>query len=90
LEQLLKDLTEEKWQFSGWCVDSLSKQNRCALTDSREPWTILNVRKTNSNDCDYKYWIWRPPSDIPRCRILEGKPCTRQDCPQKLKKEWQG
>jgi len=86
LEQLLKDLIKEKWQLSGWYVNSLSKRNRYALSDSREPWAILNVRETDSNDCDYKYWVWKPPSDIPRCRILGGKACTREDCPQKLRK----
>jgi len=90
-EQLLKEISKKNWQLSGWNVESSLKslkKNMHAMTDSRKPWPIMNVRKTDSNDCDYKYWVWRPFSAKPRCALLHGAECNPEDCPQKIK-GWQ-
>ena len=83
----LADISKENWRLAGFIAESSSqslRRNTTGMIDSRKPWPIMNVRKTDSSDCDYKYWVWRPFQPLPRCGKRRGLPCVEDECPQRI------
>jgi len=86
-EQSLSEITKKHWQLSGWNVaPSLRflRGNMHAMTDPRVPWPIKVTIETDSSHCSYKYWVWRPFSNQPKCWLLSGAECTPESCPLKI------
>lgn len=83
----LTEKSKGNWSSVESAVAGLSQSSRRsmhAMTDSRPSWPIVNMRKTDSNHCDYKYWVWRPFSAKPRCALRNGGLCIEDECPQKM------